>query len=708
MTITATPKMEPTQLRLRWRSELIATPRQSRGKAGYLIEDPVTGQFHRLGEREYRVACSLNGQQPVVEVLPKFSTLLSTAELLALVRWLTDNGLVEVFDPQGNLVSQPRARRSVSWDPFFVRCSILRSPPIFDQLLPATRWLFSQHVVVLLTLASLWLGVQLSLRWDELAASSAGIFLPQQQVRFFLVWLVLKVVHELAHGIVCRKYSGEVREVGVSFIFGMPTPYCDVTSAWRFPERWQRIATSLAGMYAEWIVAALAGGLWLLVDEPATRQTCVQVLLLVGLGTLAFNANPLMRFDGYYVLIDLLDHPNLAAESQNYWRDVWQRWGWGRAATRTYSWGWPSFTLAVYGLASWLWRMTTLVTLAFAAVAMYEGVGVALVITAACLWFGRSFYLQIGALHALLTTSPGSVLRPAFLAGSGCAIIAFAVNVLPWPIAPQAVGIVRFEQEVVLRADSAGIVRELCVRDGENVVAGQLLALLHNDELELQRRQLVAACAMVEFKARQLQQEKKLVEWRAEVERQQSFRQQLADVEQKVAALEIRAPINGRLFARRWQEWLDRYVAAGDALAVIGHPDSKEIKVAVPHDALPLYGDALPRGVTVLTSGGQRWPAELVAVESQAHREPLDLTLTATAGGTLGVREVKNETNQAAAWELLEPHFTATVKLDPRVGIHLSAGQRCRVRLEDCSPTIFAHLSSQWQKWQQQFQTRTY
>ena len=313
----------------------------------------------------------------------------------------------------------------------------------------------------------------------------------------------------------------------------------------------------------------------------------------------------------------------------------------------------------------------------------------------------------MGALQEMLTTSPGRMLRPALLAGCGCGLLVVAVNVLPWPIAPHAVGIVRFEQEVVLRADSAGIVRELCVRDGEDVTAGQLLARLHNDELELHRQRLVSACAAAEFKARQWQQEKKLVEWRTEFERQQSIRQQLADVEQKVAALEIRAPLNGRLYARRWHEWLDRYVAAGEALAVIGHPDSKEVKLAVPHDVVPLYGDSLPRSVTVLTSGGQRWPAELVAVESQAHREPLDITLTATAGGTLGVREVRSE-SAAATWELLEPHFTATVRLEQTVSNSLSAGQRCQVRLEDGVPTIATHLLGLWRKWQQQFQARSY
>ena len=137
-----------------------------------------------------------------------------------------------------------------------------------------------------------------------------------------IAWVLLKIMHEAAHGLVCKKYGGIVSETGIMILWGMPVPYVDVTSSWAFRSKRQRIYTALAGLYVELFVAALAVLFWCHSGPGWIHYWCVHLVVIVGISSLLFNGNPLMRFDGYYVLMDLLEIPNLYGFGQQFWRSV--------------------------------------------------------------------------------------------------------------------------------------------------------------------------------------------------------------------------------------------------------------------------------------------------------------------------------------------------------------------------------------------------
>ena len=125
-------------------------------------------------------------------------------------------------------------------------------------------------------------------------------------------WVVLKLIHELAHSLVCKKYGGRVASCGILVLLMIPMPYVDVTSSWRFENKWKRILTSAAGMLSEVFVAAIACYVWANSQPGPIQYHAGNVIITASLHTLLFNINPLMRFDGYYMLADWLEIPNLS------------------------------------------------------------------------------------------------------------------------------------------------------------------------------------------------------------------------------------------------------------------------------------------------------------------------------------------------------------------------------------------------------------
>ena len=171
-----------------------------------------------------------------------------------------------------------------------------------------------------------------------------------------IAWVFLKVLHEAAHGLVCKKYGGIVSEMGIMILWGMPVPYVDVTSSWAFRSKRQRIYTALAGMYVELFVAALAGLFWCHTGPGWIHYWCVHLVVIAGISSLLFNGNPLMRFDGYYVLMDLLEIPNLYGFGQQFWQSVRGKILAGDAVVFPGDTPWQRQIIACYGLLAAIWR----------------------------------------------------------------------------------------------------------------------------------------------------------------------------------------------------------------------------------------------------------------------------------------------------------------------------------------------------------------
>ena len=201
--------------------------------------------------------------------------------------------------------------------------------------------------------------LQLWLNWQEFTTDLLPKILTLHNVfLLFVIYPVMKGLHELSHGFAIKKWGGEVHEMGLMMLVLMPLPYIDATSAATFRSKWQRAAVGGAGIYVELLLAAAAIFFWVYLEPGLARTVAYNVILIGGVSTVFFNGNPLVKFDGYYILADLLEIPNLGQRSLQYLGYLLNRCILGIKDGQTPAAGnGEKFWLVVYGLCSFCYRL---------------------------------------------------------------------------------------------------------------------------------------------------------------------------------------------------------------------------------------------------------------------------------------------------------------------------------------------------------------
>jgi putative peptide zinc metalloprotease protein len=330
-----------TALKLRMRPDLVLTAQGTDADRRWLVHDPVTLEFFRLRDEECSILRMLNGRASLEEIRTNFERQfaplrLGVQQLQAFLYRLHEFGLVLGDAPgQGEVLSRRQNKRNRTSfaagisNPLAIRLPGISARPVIDAIYPYVKWTFSPAA------SCLWLLIVASaivLLFVELGAVQSRLpdfatFFNVRTATWFAIALIsTKALHELGHALMCRHFGGSCREFGLMLLLFMPTFYCDVSDAWRLPSKWQRMLVSAAGMLVELVVAAVATWLWWLSAPSTLNAICLRIMFLCSASTLVFNLNPLLRFDGYYILSDWLDIPNLWQESRSLWRRL--AWNW--------------------------------------------------------------------------------------------------------------------------------------------------------------------------------------------------------------------------------------------------------------------------------------------------------------------------------------------------------------------------------------------
>lgn len=699
---------------LRFRRDLRVTPRIVDGKREFLLEDPSTGQFHLLGAAEYFVASAFNGRRSLPEVIEVASEKLDDFDLYpqdvaALAQWLLGAQIVELPGMRAPEESK-RGFARLAGGILYFRIPFGSPDRWVKQITPYVGWIFSVPVAVGVAIAAFVVAFAVAMDATAFGASFGEVFAPDHHWRMLLAWIFLKAIHELGHAAACRRFGGDVRDFGIAFFFLAPAPYVDVTSCWRFPSKWQRITVALAGMYMEFIAAIVAAIIWRCSDDSVTRQICVNLISLATVTTLLFNLNPLMRYDGYYALSDLLGWPNLAADGRACVTQVLERYVFrsmakaagesskvpiGQAPPLTSHH--PTVGLFLFGIASTLWQTATMLGIALFAVAAYEGLGivVAMVIGVPLLLAPIS---KLGA-WMLRTTIPLSTrLRGAgLLCGGIMAAILLIVNV-PWPQKIRSSGFVEFSEVAVVRAISPGNLSQLHVFDGQRVESGQLIATLENAELLAKAQSSADDTAMSELRARGHLHQQRLSDYRAEGALMDSKEQTHLESQRKVDALAIHSPIAGIVMARRLADQTGKFLKEGEELCKVAQ-GAVEIRLSVPQRDMERFQTRIGKTVSVRLPSGTI-EGEVVSLDPMGSLAALDPALLAPMGGPLAARAKPKDSGSKSAeskstetWALPEPHFLAKLRVDQDSLPAGYAGQRAEVTFYAWDRTIARQLA---------------
>lgn len=569
-------------LRAVLRPDVRARRQSAHGRRWYVLSTPLSNEFFRVSEDAYAFVSRLSADRTVDEVWrdtlahdPEVS--LGQQEVVQLLGQLNLSNLLQAGSADANASAslferyrqrRARERRSRLMSVLSIRIPLVDPDRMLNRAQPLIRALFSPvGLVAYLVLLGLG-GKALMDRGDELFHPAAGLLAPDNLMLLYLGFAIAKVVHELGHAAVCKRFGGEVHTIGVMLLLFAPLPYVDASASWGFRRSMPRLLVGAAGVLAELAVAAVAAMVWAYSAPGVSGALAYNVMFAASVSTLVFNLNPLLRFDGYHMLVDLINMPNLFQRSRDQLRYLGQRYLLGIklltpvARSRTESW-----LLPLYGAASALYSIVLMGTIAFFIAEQYLDLGLLL---AVLLVMSVTVVPLIKLLHHLVL-SPQLARQRSRAIVSAMVLVLAGFGVLTWLPLPdriRAAGVVESSVFRQLSSDSAGFLAELLVKPGSRVSAGQALVRLENPDLLLEIR--ASRMQLQQIQAQELRAQALLLADLAPLRQQRLAAQAaLADLERQRDALTVIAPVDGIWSAGDVAQGLGRWFARGAAMGVI-------------------------------------------------------------------------------------------------------------------------------------------
>ena len=603
-------------------------------------------------------------------------------ELLALLARLHEAGLVG-FDRRPDFGQQGALGAKAEPAPAAARNSLLSFRLPLGQpdtwlavLAPRLAPLFTRAALVMWALVVL-AGLTAALLNAAMLAAFAREWLATPRL-LLLAWLaypVVKALHELAHALVLKHHGGKVAEWGLSLMMFTPVPYVDASAATLLPRPAQRLAVSAAGIMVELLLAALAVLVALSVETGWLRDAALAVFFIGSVSTLLVNGNPLLRFDGYHMLGDVLELPNLASRSSRHWLALLQKRATGdmpagavEAAPGETPWLWA------YAPASLVYRLLISVTLVGWVGHMSFVLGAALALYFVWTMLAKPLWRL---LHWLASPQLGDAQRRRaglrWVLPATAALLVLAL--LPLPYSSVAEGVVWLPEQALVRAGTHGFVEVLHVADGEQVHAGQLLLTLQAPALETELAQLDGQITALE--AERFQSLRQDTARAVGIEQDlETARAALAHAVAQQQELNVVAAVDGVVVIPHAGDLPGRFVKQGSTLAQVLTDAPATVRVALPQaQATLVQTDTRSVGVRLAEAGGELWPAELLAGATGAVTH-----LPSAALGDHGGGSIVTDPADKAGLKTAEGVVLADVRLAGRAA--LRTGGRAWVRFD--------------------------
>lgn len=692
----------------RLRDGLVFTFREIGGEPGVIIEDELRGRFFRVGMAEYIFLSHLDGRTSIGDALGATALQLKDRALTeddaaSLCQWLIESGVAVIGNESATRHELEHQRlgksRLTRWiNPLMLRMPLFSPERLLRGLQPLFGWLISGTGAVIWCLLCGVAVLRIVPEWEGVQTGMRPLLDVDNRWKLAVTWLMIKFVHEGAHGLVCQRFGGVVRECGVNWLLFVPLPYVDVTSCWRLASTSQRMLVSAAGMLAEVALAAVAAIVWTLTDSVVVRQHATNVMISATVTTLLFNANPLMRSDGYYLLSDLFDCPNLATLGRQFVRNLFRVSFLGlRSHPLDVSPG-RMLLIGGYGVLSTIWSSLIGVGMVIGAANLGRGVGVVLACGLILMWYAWPVLAWVrGRLRGEHFESP----RYLHLAGALCLCggsLWLAGTMLPAPAVVSAPVVVQSRPLTVVHTLVAARVQRVVVGVGEEVQAGDLLIELQNNDLRAELEQL-----RVEIRTaaqREILHLNRGEVAAAEVEHTNrlSLDQRQGELTRLVESLQVRAPTAGRVLTRRLDEFVGQELPAGSELMRIASANQPEMVALVPQSEVATIRGREGEAVSGWLWGHSRWiHGTITSIDVRASQLAPHPALTAEAGGPLPVmaRDPLQESSAAedSKWQLIEPQLEVTIRPDPESG-PLALGETGIVRLSIRQGTLGSYVAS--------------
>ena len=564
------------------RTDLTAKKEQYLGRTYWIVKDPLGLKYYRFQSEEYFILNQLDGTRSLDDIKDNFEKefppqKITLEELQNFIGQLHQSSLIVAGVPnQGHELLKRRNKRrrqeviAAMSNILCIRFKGIDPNRILDTLLPYVRWMFhpvSIFFALILMMSALSLVL---IEFDTFRSKLPEFrqFFGLKNMIFLSLTLgVTKVIHEFGHGLTCKYFGGECHEMGVMILVLTPCLYCNVSDSWMLPNKWHRAAIGLAGVFVECTLASICTFFWWFSKEGLFHYLCLNVMFLSSVSTIIFNINPLLRYDGYYILADILEIPNLRQKATKVMAKKASEWFLGMENPDD-----PflpqrnQMLFAAYTVAAVAYRWIVMASILFFVYRFFDSYGLKVIgqiigamslygLLIMPLWKIAKFFWVPGRIYRVKKVRFYSSLTGLML------ILAFCLFV-PLPYSVYAPLVLELRQDNATTANllvpkTGGELVEINKRDGDTVKKGDVLVRLRNRALDQELVRLQGE--LLEAKS-QYKMFSTLLDQRDAAARQQELQERIDALTQMVSArlrdrqlLELKAPIDGVVVSPYWK-----------------------------------------------------------------------------------------------------------------------------------------------------------
>ncbi|PWD70284.1 HlyD family efflux transporter periplasmic adaptor subunit [Pectobacterium versatile] len=566
------------------RDELIlhAGPANRDGSPSWTLEDPLRGLYFRIGWAEMAMLSRWsmgNAAQIVAEVNQTSALTLDDSDVQYFNRFLQANSLTRVSgdEAMAQFARQVEQSRVSIWRKLLKNYLFFRIPLWHpDRFLGATLpWIepFFSRTFLKLTLLVAVLGLFLAGRqWETFKHTFLHFFTLEGAALAGLTLCFTKILHEFGHAYTCKRFGARVATMGVAFLVMMPVLYTDTSGSWKLTRRRQRMAIGAAGMITELVLAAWATLAWSFLPDGMLRSAAFMLATTTWIMTLAINLSPLMRFDGYFLLSDGLQMPNL--QNRGFAIGRWQMREWlfglGDAPPEHFP-RWLQRTLVGYAFAVWIYRFFLFTGIAILVYHMtFKLLGMLL------------FAIEIGyfvVMPMVNEVREWSKRRKDYRMNRNMtttltvSAVVLLLLMIPWQRGVYAPALLRAEQQSSLYMPVPAMIQRIDVQVGQPVHAGQTLFTLSSDALAHERQQLERQIATLNWQSTfQVFNKEAAGDHQRVKQEHEAALKKLQVLQRQSEQLTVRAPIDGVVADMATPLETGEWLGQGEWLAVVTKP----------------------------------------------------------------------------------------------------------------------------------------
>ena len=659
-----------------------------RGSRWYVLSDPFSNQFYRLPPGAYGFVSRLNPKRTVEEVWNEVVDREPTqapgqGDIIELLAQLYHANLLHYSLPPDSTKLFERYKKKKQKilqanlkSIMFFRIPLFDPNMILQRLLPLIRVMMGPIGGITWLVVVLW---AIKIAFDhagELWEQSQSILAPGNLFLLYVGVVVIKVLHEFGHAFAVRRFGGEVHTMGVMFLIFSPLPYMDASASWFFRSKWQRVLVGAAGMIVEVFVAACALFVWANTGPGIVHTLSYNMVFVASVSTVLFNINPLLRFDGYYMLSDFLDMPNLHQHAGQHLKYLVEHHAFGYQNAET-----PATSkreevwFTAFGILSGLYRIFVFSMIFLFVADQFLLAG--LIMAAIC--FVTWGILPVIGIVRYLATSPKLNrvrTRAILVSGATFAVLGGILFLFPFPFSIHAPGILKSNDYTVVTTKVSGHVAEILTPSGTLVAPGTPLVRLVNTELEYEFRESQAGLSEAEAQYRKALQNQQ-ANLSPIASRMAYYQKRIDRLTLEQANLVVTAEMGGTWVARNLQDRLGMWLARGTAFGELVNEDRFQfVSVVAQSDASELFDQGIRKTEVKLAgqAGTRISVADFAVIPMEQTRLP-SMALGWSGGGEIAVDLRNGQGTQTA-----EPYYQVRANLLPNSEVATLHGRSGRIR----------------------------